>query len=309
MYLEEHTRVCLLHAISPIHAGSGTATGAVDLPIQRERHTGWPQIQSSGVKGAFRDHCLRRWACSTTILEPFSSKVKEAEEAANRIFGSDTGNGGGQAGAVAFSDARLLVFPVRASAAPFVWVTCPALVRRARRDLQLAGLGDATQETPVPAEDSFLVLRDTNGVIKEDLILEDLCLSRDNRESPEPAGFFKFLAKDLERLVLIPDHHFSFLVETATEIQAQIKIDPATGTTTDGSLRYEELLPAETVMYCLVFFGDERIREADPLKVKNIAEMVTAAVSGHIQMGGDQTLGRGIFSLTWLTRNDNEGGE
>ena len=61
MYLQKDTELCVLHAISPVHAGAGSATGAVDLPIQRERHTGWPHIQASGIKGAFREHCQSVW--------------------------------------------------------------------------------------------------------------------------------------------------------------------------------------------------------------------------------------------------------
>ena len=48
--------LCTFYAISPLHAGCGAATSQVDLPIQRERHTNWPHIQASGVKGAFRAH-------------------------------------------------------------------------------------------------------------------------------------------------------------------------------------------------------------------------------------------------------------
>ena len=309
MYLQENTKFCLLHAISPVHAGSGAATGAVDLPIQREKHSGWPHIQASGVKGACRDHCTRFWAHSLTALEPFAGKVKQASEASDRIFGSDTGNGGGQAGAVAFSDAKLLAFPVRASAAPFVWVTCPALVKRLLRDLALAGHKNCEQLSSLTVEkESYQVIADSEKVIDNDLVLEDVCLKY-AEGNKELSNLFQELIPDAERLVLVPDDHFSFLVETATEIQTQIKIDPEKGTTQDGSLRYEELLPTETIMYCLLFFGDEKIKKDDPLKMKNISAVVTSAVSGHIQMGGDLTLGRGIFSVSWPLADSNGGGK
>lgn len=307
MYLQENTNFCLLHAISPVHAGSGAATGAVDLPIQREKHSGWPQIQASGVKGAFRDHCLRHWTHSSTALKPFAEKVKDATDAVKRIFGSDTGNGGGQAGAVAFSDAKLLAFPVRASAAPFVWVTCPALVKRLLRDLALVGTESGNLTSLKMAKDRYIVIADSAKVISGDLVLEDICLSSADANE-ELSTFFQDIMPDVVRLVMVPDDHFSFLVETATEVQAQIKIDPETGVTVTGSLRYEELLPAETIMYCLVFFGDERVDKDNPLKMKNIGDVVTAAVENYIQMGGDATLGRGIFSITWPA-TDNDGGE
>jgi len=57
----EEKRLCLLYALTPIHAGSGQALKAVDLPIQRERHTAWPMVQASGVKGALRDWCEKAW--------------------------------------------------------------------------------------------------------------------------------------------------------------------------------------------------------------------------------------------------------
>ena len=50
----ENTSIAIMYAVTPCHAGSGSSLGVVDLPIQRERHTNWPMIQASGVKGAFR---------------------------------------------------------------------------------------------------------------------------------------------------------------------------------------------------------------------------------------------------------------
>ena len=37
-----------LVAEAPIHAGSGSEVGIVDLPIQRESHTGFPKIEGCG---------------------------------------------------------------------------------------------------------------------------------------------------------------------------------------------------------------------------------------------------------------------
>jgi len=297
MYLKKHTSICLLQAISPVHAGSGSATGAVDLPIQRERHTGWPHIQASGVKGAFRDHCERVWMLKDIQVEKLVSKEKrqQALELANRIFGQAEGSHA-QAGAISFSDARLLAFPVRSNVAPFVWVTCPALLNRFARDLELSG-----QTVPNLAEttvqmDCYCALA---GEITGKVILEDICLDPQNQDCPDLAEFFAGYLPNIERLLLIPDDHFSFLVETATEIQAQIKIKPETGTTQDGSLRYEELLPADTLLYTLVFFGDERADQENMIMTDMLKQSVQNAIASHIQIGGDMTLGRGIFQVEW----------
>jgi len=275
MYLQKNTRVCVLHAISPVHAGAGSATGAVDLPIQRERHTGWPMIQSSGVKGAFRDHCWRVWTHNDNTLKPFPEKVRNAEQAVRAVFGAKKGDTEAQAGAVAFSDARLLAFPVRANQAPFVWVTCPRLIKRLARDLELAGVtAKYAAEISMAGDNCLSVI----GDIKDRLILEDICLV-----PAESAG-------------------------DNVEIQAQIAIDPKTGVTSKGSLRYQELLSADSVLYTLVFFGDERVDHDDPLKMAVICDGVKAAVSSYIQIGGDMTLGRGIFSVSWINNSTSKEG-
>lgn len=40
---------------TPLHAGSGSDLGIVDLPIQRERHTQHPKIEASSLKGCLRE--------------------------------------------------------------------------------------------------------------------------------------------------------------------------------------------------------------------------------------------------------------
>lgn len=297
MYLQKNTTICLLHAISPVHAGAGSATGAVDLPIQRERHTGWPHIQASGVKGAFRDHCERVWMHKDIEVTGLVEKEKEkrAKELGNRIFGRSEGNIS-QAGAVSFSDARLLAFPVRSNIAPFVWVACPALLKRLARDLVLAGqaadgLKDASVQT-----DSYCVLA---GEAQGQVVLEDVCLVPQQDTCPDLSNFFKTYLPAVERLLLIPDDHFSFLMETATEIQAQIKINTETGTTAPGSLRYQELLSADAVLYTVVFFGNERAEKENMIVLETFKKAVQNAAATHIQIGGDMTLGRGIFTIEW----------
>lgn len=49
------TRPLFLICETPLHAGSGDDLGFVDLPIQRERHTDFPKIESSSLKGALRE--------------------------------------------------------------------------------------------------------------------------------------------------------------------------------------------------------------------------------------------------------------
>lgn len=305
MYLKENTELCVMQAISPVHAGAGSATGAVDLPIQRERHTGWPHVQSSGVKGAFRDHCERYWMLQDLEVDKLVTKEKKdrAGELANRVFGLSEPDKS-QAGAISFSDARLLAFPVRSNLAPFVWVVCPTLLKRLARDLELAGLDSGNLDNAEVASDSYCLLA---GELQGGIILEDVCLNQQGGEVSGIIETMQELVPDAERLVLIPDNHFSFLMETATEVQAQIKIQQETGTTKDGSLRYQELLPADTFFYTIVFFGHEKAEEENQIVLDTLRAEVMKAASDYIQMGGDLTLGRGIFQLDWIKQKGGQG--
>ena len=135
MLKKELCSICKFYAVSPIHAGSGTSTSAVDLPIQRERHTNWPHIQATGVKGAFRAH-----------FRDFVDKDKN-DQLINLVFGSDEQDGWDKTtdnlpGAMSVSDARLLAFPMRSNIAPFVWVTCPSVIKRLKTDLEYISLGE-----------------------------------------------------------------------------------------------------------------------------------------------------------------------
>src|SRR5206468_12495768 len=51
-----------LYAQTSLHPGAGTALGTVDLPVQRERHTHWPTIAASALKGILRDACREKIA-------------------------------------------------------------------------------------------------------------------------------------------------------------------------------------------------------------------------------------------------------
>lgn len=297
---KEDIRVCVLYGVTPLHAGSGQATGAVDLPIQRERHTGWPMVQASGVKGAFRDWFTRYYTANAP--QGCVAANDDARELANKVFGREETNANdGHAGAVALTDARLLAFPVRSNVAPFVWVTCPALVTRLHQDLALAQSEiKVPKQLAVPPEQACVVL----GEAPETVVLEDMAVQT---LSTAPAGVSELatamskFAPQVTRLLLISNADFSFLVETATEVQPQIRIKEDTGTTQDGSLRYQELLPADSVLYCLAFFESERVDLGSRLAVDQIRQYLLDAVSDHIQLGGDMTLGRGIMQVHWLS--------
>ena len=49
------SKAYVLHALSPLHAGTGHAADVIDLPIARMKATGIPIVLGSSVKGVLRD--------------------------------------------------------------------------------------------------------------------------------------------------------------------------------------------------------------------------------------------------------------
>ena len=284
MLKKELFSICTFYAISPIHAGSGASTSAVDLPIQRERHTNWPHIQASAVKGAIRSH-YRKFAGDNN------------SDIINLIFGSDSSNDKGRTGAddglpgaLSVSDAKLLAFPIRSNIAPFVWVTCPSVLKRLNNDLAFVQIEQLGNIPEVNKEEAVALI----GSISGEVILEDAVITvKEVAAKPQlPPSF-----PPAEKLLLVSDEMFDYCVSSCTEIQTQIKIDSEKGTAQDGALRYQELLPADLILYSIVYYSKAGMNELQAATIKGHIEDV---VKEFIQIGGDETLGRGICKISWI---------
>ncbi len=153
-----------LYVETSLHAGSGSDLGIVDLPIQREKHTDFPKIESSSLKGSIRE-----------VFEEIL-KTDEGKEAINLAFGPE--NGDEHAGALGFTDARILLFPVRSMKGVFAWITCPAVLNRFVSDLQLCninglsipeGSNKITEKSELIVRDDKIVLEEYTFSVKKDL--------------------------------------------------------------------------------------------------------------------------------------------
>lgn len=290
----DNASIAIMYAVTPCHAGSGSALGVVDLPIQREKHTNWPMIQASGVKGAFRANFDR---FKNKISAENKSQIKDFEMLSESVFGTDKGgSGSGYAGSLSISDAKILAYPMRSNVSPFVWITCPAVLKRLASDLEIAGKTEFDVTKFSVNDESAVVLA---GAISGNVLLEDFEVKIADGKIAE-FDKIKEYYKDAERLLLVSDDVFNYGVTDCTQIMAQIKIEAETGTTKDGSLRYQEELPSDTIMYTVIHWGDSKNSDEGNLKADTIKDFITKEViKSHIQIAGDETCGRGIFQLTW----------
>lgn len=284
---KEICSILWFYAISPIHAGSGASVATVDLPIQRERHTGYPHIQASGVKGAMRDH-FRHYT--------EDNKDIDDKNLINKIFGSDEQDNWDNKkeslpGLISVSDAKLLAFPMRSNVAPFVWVTSPTILKRLSNDLEYIGLSKSFEDLNIEEDNAKIIKGDFDNNSR--IILEDATVKVNEKLE------LKFLNgnfSQIERLLLISDDLFDYCVSSCTEIQTNIKIDSEKGTAKDGGLRYQEFLPSDSILYSVVYFSEK----SNELNAESIKNKLQNAINGFLQIGGDITLGKGICKVDWI---------
>ncbi|MCC6367838.1 MAG: type III-B CRISPR module RAMP protein Cmr4 [Bryobacterales bacterium] len=260
--------ILYLQALTPLHPGSGTALGAVDLPVQRERHTDWPVIPGSSIKGVLRE-------ATDNGLRP-------------RLFGAPDTEGT-SAGALAFTDARILAFPVRSLRGVFAWVTCPQALQRWSRDTGL--IGNTVKPPSIPIDESAAhCAQDSPCVHDGKLILEEFVFEA----KAFGLDFFDALGdEERKRLVILDDTNFSHFVKYGTEVTARIRLEEHSKTAVAGALFYQEFVPAEALFYSLVLAAPSRRREA-PTAEQNLDAFKPP---GTIQIGGDETTGKGLCSL------------
>jgi CRISPR-associated protein Cmr4 len=269
-----------VHALSPLHAGTGQGVDVIDLPIARERATGLPLLPGSSVKG--------------TLLDAYRAASGAAYD--KELFGTAE-----RAGKVQFTDQRLLALPVRSLAGTFAWASSPYLLARFARDaldcdstFKLSPPQPAAPKGDIPATCALVkeatdLICTVNNTSK--IVLEDLDFVQAEEDASDWAryigegvfGDHMWQALFARRFCVVHDDVLTFLLLTATEVVARVKLDDTSKTAVDGGLWYEEALPTETILSGLMLAG-----EADK-------QQIDAVTGGKtLQFGGKATVGRGL---------------
>ena len=302
-----------IYAETPLHAGTGSGLGPVDLPIQRERATGYPIVQASGVKGALR-----------------SEAPPGAEKTA--VFGHENAE---HAGALSPGDARILLFPVRSLAGVFAWTTSYEALARFRRDSVAAGLNVGENPPPalpaqVPAGNNALasgtrILVDPKGsagtAVLEEFAFQATVESQTTAwakwlaeqalpEKTEAPEYEPWITRLKDGLLILPEEAFRDFLLYATEIVTRVRLEVDSKTVASGALWTEEHLPTDSMLYLPVHATKLRMNGAKPAalaaptpqeEATKLLEWVAKkeTIPRRIQLGGDETVGRGMVYLRW----------
>jgi len=295
----DRSEMIYLYVETPLHAGSGGSVGVVDLPIQRERVTHYPLVQASSVKGKLRSEASER------------ANTDEQKLKVQVVFGSEEH---GYAGALSPGDARLLLFPVRSLVGVYAYTTSRNVLSRFKRDLEAAGKGATATWTfdNLPDAGDAWTVDDKSVVTNQTVVLEEFSFKATQHTDvktladwladnafPQTDDYKYFRDKVRNSVVILPEDSFRDFTQFATEVVARIRIDQETKTVAPGALWTEEHLPSDTLLYAPLHASRPRTdKTPDGLKTADdVLAFVRALKLDRIQLGGDETIGRGIVRL------------
>lgn len=277
-----------LYCETAMHAGAGTGVGRVDLPIQREGHTGFPKIESSSLKGSLREH--------------FEEIPGVPNQTVNDLFGpEDTSN----IGLLGLTDARLLLFPIRSAKGIFAFITCPHILNKLKSDYLMMGEQFEITGNIIPNENEVIYNGTSLSVNyggRDSIMLEEFVFDVINLDTTiNNIKYNEWLAavcpdayKDevLDKVVIVRDTIFQKLVSIYTEVITRNHIDNDTGVVKDGQLFTEEYLPCNSVMYYMAMFGNGA---SDTTSFDSF--LTNMNENKLFRIGGGATIGKGFVTV------------
>ena len=267
------TELYKITTLSNLHVGSGDINfDVIDNQVQRDSITNLPNINSSSLKGAFREH--------------FTGDGNESNMV-KYIFGGDNKESEAQAGAYSFFEAQLLTRPVRSNVKAYFNATSPLVIKNLLETIENFNIEfDSTlkaelvklskieikQGKPIIFENiSNAILEDEEAIIKDfdtsklmPLLGEDLALFSDE----------DYKALDLPVLAR------NYLVDGSSQ-----------------NLWYEEVVPKKTkFFFCIA--KPTNIDEKDKKQKIDGFENRFNNEGSKIQFGANKSIGYGFSKVT-----------
>ena len=313
------TSLIFFHCITPLHNGAGQGLGAIDRPVIRESVTGYPFIQGSSIKGVLlAEVSLARGVDDSVVKATFGTGgtsgyqgCATVTDAALLLLPVRSLAGTFVWATSRLALARLARFldvaedhgPLRDAVAKVLKASSGLPKGSALGAERWPAAGDG-EDPPKGPWDAAIRLDGKGPYCIEQLVLEaqgggargnvaelavrlgEILFPEDGSEARFWKGFFK------RRLLVLHDDDFRDLAQRATHVEANIKIE-ANGVTKDGSLRYTEYLPAETVLVSLL----EQGRSNNGASPGAVAALVDGVLSRPLQIGADESTGKGLVRV------------
>ena len=285
-----------IKTITPLHVGSGSDLGVVDMPIQRESHIGFPKIEASSLKGSIR----KEFEDDLKSHIVFGYDKDRSNNDIDKAFGDEKNRD--FSGALGFTDSKILFFPIKSVKGVFAYVTCPMVLKRFKKDIEICKKeikdGFEIPLDEVLQDSECIVLGNTCKIDKTDsVILEEYSFGIKETQNED---YIKIPNLDIDksRVVIVSDDNFTHFVKNSTEVITRTKINNITGTVQNGALFTEEYLPSETIMYSLAIANKPFSDKSDLTDANSVMKYFNN-ISKVIQIGGNSTLGKGIVEISY----------
>ena len=196
----------------------------------------------------------------------------------------------------------------------FAWATCPFVLKRFARDLSTVS-NITLGELPEVKEERALIAPGSPLMSEGTVVLEEYAFTPDQQKAasdlgqwlathalPQEAAYSYWREVLPQKLVVLSDDDFRDFTRHATEVVARIKLNKRKTTTgNDGNLFYQENLPAESLLYSLVFAQDDLSGKLTDGKAADLIQYVRTLDGQRLQIGGDASTGRGITATRFLS--------
>ncbi len=258
----------VIRCLSNMHVGSGDTTfGVIDNLVQKDPVTLYPVINSSSIKGAFREF--------------FKDNNKDLVE---YIFGSENNSKSQKPGAFKFFSAHLLSIPARSMYRPFYSATTPSIFK------EMADLFSNFSINHDKAIDKLSMLSPSQGKVfatDENTNIEDYTSTK------KEFSIINGITED--NTAIFHDKDFKNIVKYLPVI-ARNHLENGES----KNLWYEEIVPRETKFYFIVGKGNDEkaVSEFDHIITNNIIQ-----IGGNASIGyGYVTIKKltGMEGKTWI---------
>lgn len=299
--------LAFLYTESPLHAGASDSIGMIDLPIQREAHTGYPVVWGQSLKGVLRQTAAASWEDPSDVTAVFGSAVSPGQPTSP--------------GLLSVGDAQLIAMPVPTLTRTFAWATSALALGRLARKYKVSGYGPvpAVPTDPAGPVGAVSVAEHWKGeqalgplVIRTDTEPQgqkDLMQQWSTRIGGDAFGsdqvFRHFREKFATDLLLVDSDAMRTLVEECTEVTTRVHLDE--GKTVKNGPYHSEYLPTETLLAVSLTL---RFSPAGETETQRYSGLVRRLLHGDgatlLRIGGHETLGKG---LVWCRLVQTETGE
>jgi CRISPR-associated protein Cmr4 len=288
-----------LYLLSPLHTGGTSQEGNV-VGIAREAHTNFPYLPSSTIRGKLRaevdfnpqdqDAEIKARIRRLQLFGPDLKDIQDRDFV--EFYELETGRKLTQLeqGHIWIGNGSILWMPVPSISHGVIWISCPLLLQRWTR-LRFG------QQINVEEYSSNLPKKGT-------IYLKDATIPGNKLKSfPENKDGNQLVphaeATSIDHVLVVPNRYCETLIEMSLWRQVKVKLNEYK-VVTDGSFRYEEAIPPDTLMYFT--WGETAQIQGKQTPFKNDFQQL---LNNHsiIQFGGQESLGRGFIQQWTETQN------